>query len=178
MDQNRLPHGSKVFKYKLDFYYQQSLLYLLTLVLYGGIRGTMAFERLPSLEADPMLYIIVLFVVISFIVLMLNRARDRKLIITEDKIIFHHKFNEREVSLSDIDWLHIGRERSVQTAGRSQVVVFKVKNRRRWFRVRIGRYEHERELILEMQRIAGRVPKAKRPIFGVRRPLQERAHDK
>ncbi len=169
MEQHRVPHDGKVFRYKLDFYYQQSLLYLLTLVLYGGIRGTFAFERLPSLEADPMLYIIVLFVIISFVVLMLNRARDRKLIISEDKIIFHHKFNEREVPISEIEWLHVGRERSVQTAGRSQVVVFKVKNRRRWFRVRIGRYEHERELIEEMQRIAQRVPKGKRPLFGVRR---------
>ncbi len=174
MEQQRPPHGGKVFKYKLDFYYQQSLLYLLTLLLYGGIRGTIAFERLPSLEADPMLYIIVLFVIVSFVVLMLNRARDRKLIITEDKIVFHHKFNEREVPISEIEWLHLGRERSVQTAGRSQVVVFKVKERRRWFRVRIGRYEHEKELIQEMQRIGARVPKGKRPLFGARRPEQER----
>lgn len=171
MEQSQLPQGSKVFKYKLDFYYQQSLLYLLTLLLYGGIRGTIAFERLPSLEADPMLYIIVLFVIISFVVLMLNRARDRKLIITEDTIMFHHKFNDRSIAISDIEWLHIGRERSVQTAGRSQVVVFKVKDRRRWFRVRIGRYEHEKELIQEMQRIAGRAPKAKRPMFSVRRSV-------
>ena len=162
-------HGVKVFKYKLDFYYQQSLLYLLTLLLYGGIRGTFAFERMPSLETDPILYIIVLFVIISFVVLMLIRARDRKLMITEEKIIFHHKFNERAIPISDIEWLHIGRERSVQTAGRSQVVVFKVKARRRWFRVRIGRYEHEKELIKEMQRIAARVPKSKRPLLGVRR---------
>ena len=29
----------KVFKYKLDFYYQQALMYLVTLILYAGIRG-------------------------------------------------------------------------------------------------------------------------------------------
>jgi hypothetical protein len=124
---------------------------------------------MPSLEADPMLYIIVLFVIISIVVLLLNKMRDRKLIITADKIVFHHKFNEREVVLSDIEWFHIGRERSVQTAGRSQVVMFKVRDRRRWFRIRVGRYEHEKELIVEMQRVAERVPKAKRPLLGVTR---------
>jgi hypothetical protein len=156
MEHPTLPPGAKVFKYKLDFYYQQALLYLVTLLMYGGIRGTIAFERLPSLGADPILYIIILFVIISFVVLALNIARDRKL------IIFHHKFHEREIPLSAIEWFHIGRERRVQTAGRSQVIVFKMKQRRRLFRIRVGRYEHEKELITEMQRIAQSVPKGKR----------------
>ena len=168
IEQRRFPPGAKVFRYKLDFYYQQSLLYLVTLVLYGGIRGTVAFERLPSLAADPVLYIIVLFVLISFIVLVLNKTRDRKLIVTDDAIVFHHKFSDREVRIDEIEWLHIGRERAVRTAGRSQVIVLKIKSRRRWFRIRVGRYEHEKELITEMQRIAARVPKAKKPLFGVR----------
>jgi hypothetical protein len=160
---------TKAFKYKLDFYYQQALLYLITLVLYAGVRGTFTFEQLPSLEADPILYIIILFVLISIVVLMLNKVRDRKLIIAENKLIFHHKFREREIQFSEIEWLHIGRERMVQTAGRSQVIVFKIADRRRLFRIRVGRYEHERELIEEMQRVADRVPKAKRQQFGLRR---------
>ncbi len=168
MEEHSLPPGAAVFKYKLDFYYQQALLYLVTLLLYGGIRGTITFERLPSLGADPILYIIILFVIISFVVLALNKARDRKLIVAADKIIFHHKFHEREIPLSAIEWFHIGRERRVQTAGRSQVIVFKMKHRRRLFRIRVGRYEHEKELIAEMQRIAQSVPKGKR--FDIGRP--------
>jgi hypothetical protein len=160
--------GMKVFRYKLDFYYQQALLYLLTLLLYGGVRGTMVFERMPTLTSDPILYIIGVFVVISFIVLMLNKTRDRKLMIGAEEIVFHNKFHERRVQIADIEWLYIGKERSVRTAGRSQVIVFKVNGRRRWFRIRVGRYEHEMELIQEIERIGGRVPKAKRPMFGVR----------
>lgn len=166
METARWPAGAKVFRYKLDFYYQQSLLYLVTLVLYGGIRGTIAFENMPSLHQDPMLYIIVVFVLISFIVLWLNKLRDRKLIITEERIVFHHKYNERDVPLAEIEWMHIGRERAVQTAGRSQIVVIKMKERRRLFRIRIGRYEHQRELLAEMYRIAQRVPKGKRSLLG------------
>lgn len=162
MEEHRLSAGSKMFKYKLDFYYQQSLLYLLTLILYAGIRGTFAFDRLPSLEVDPILYIIIFFVLLSFVVLLLNKARDRKLILAPDKIIFHNKFRNREIALNDIEWFHIGRERSVQTAGRSQVIVFKIKHRRRLFRIRIGRYERDKELYIEMQRLGEQLPKGKR----------------
>lgn len=171
MEDNRIPPDAEVFKYKLDFYYQQAVLYLITLVLYGGIRGTITFERLPSVMADPMLYIITLFVIVSIVVLLLNKARDRKLIITVDKIIFHHKFHEREIPISGIEWFHIGRERSVQTAGRSQMVIFKVRDRRRWFRIRIGRYEHEKELMAQLHRIAQAVPRARRPVFAAKRSL-------
>ena len=47
-----LPPGTKVFRYKLDFYYQQSLLYLVTLICYAGLRGTFDFEKLPTLDDD------------------------------------------------------------------------------------------------------------------------------
>ena len=165
-------HAKKVFKYKLDFYYQQALLYLLTLILYAGVRGTMVFERMPTLQADPILYIIGLFVVIAFVVLFLNRLRDRKLIIAADEMIFHNKFRERRIPLAEIEWIHIGRERLVRTAGRSQVIVFKVKGRRRWFRIRVGRYDHQQELLNEIHRIGNRVPKVRKPIFGVRRSAE------
>jgi len=168
MEEHKTPPAGKIFKYKLDFYYQQSLLYLVTLIVYAGIRGTFDFDRLPSLEVDPLLYIIIVFVMISFVVLMLNKARDRKLIIATDKIIFHNKYREQEIALVDIEWLHIGRERRVQTAGAVQVVVFKSKSRRRLYRIRIGRYERDRDLLLEMQRISQIVPKGRRPVFGIR----------
>jgi hypothetical protein len=166
VDDHALPPGARVFRYKLDFYYQQSLFYLVTLVLYAGIRGTFTFEQLPSMVQDPMLYIIIFFVLLSFIVLLLNRARDRKLIITNDRIIFRHRYHEREVRFEAIEWLHVGRERRVQTAGRSQVIVFKIKDRRRLFRIRVGRYEREKELVREIQSIALQVPKGKRFSFG------------
>ncbi|MBI4547466.1 MAG: hypothetical protein HY707_05780, partial [Ignavibacteriae bacterium] len=138
------------------------------LVLYTGIRGTFTFERLPSLGADPLLYIIIVFVIVSIVVLVLNKVRDRKLIIDKDQIIFHNKFHERSISVSTIDWIHIGRERTVRTAGKSQIVIFKIKDRRRWFRIRVGRYEREKELIADMHRIAANVPRARRPMFGFR----------
>ena len=159
----------KVFRYKLDFYYQQAIMYLLTLIVYSVIRGSFVEDEFTFVFKDPIFYVIVLFVVISFGVLILNRIRDRKLIVTDDRLVFHHRFHERGIPIYNIEWMHIGRERTVQTAGKFQVIVFKLKGRRRLFRIRVGRYERERELVEEMYRIAEHVPNGKRKRFGIRR---------
>ena len=158
-----------VFKYKLDFYYQQTLIYLVALVLYAGIRGSFVEDQFTLIYKDPIVYIMILFFVVSLIVLILNKIRDRKLIIEDDRIIFHNRYRERQIHLGDIEWMHIGRERLVQTAGRFQLIVFKTKSRLRIFRIRVGRYERDHELVREMERIAERVPKGKRKRFGMRR---------
>ena len=154
--------GQRTFKYKLDFYYQQALMYLVTLVLYGGIRGNFIEQKFEYVLSDPLIYVIIFFVVMSLVVLVLNYIRNRRLIITDQEIIFAHRWNERRILLKDIDWMYVGRETRVQTGGRFQVIVFKVKGRRRLYRIRVGRYERQRELIHEMNGIAARVPTRKR----------------
>jgi hypothetical protein len=147
------------FKYKLDFYYQQALIYLVTLILYVGVKGTFVEDNFTLVFNDPIIMVIAFFVVVAFGTLLLNRIRNRKLIITDTEIIFRHRFAERSIPLKDIEWIHIGKERTVQTAGRFQVIIFKTKHRRRTFRIRLGRYERERELLSLVEQISDNVPK-------------------
>jgi hypothetical protein len=156
-----MAENDKVFKYKLDFYYQSALIYLVTLILYGGIRGNFVEQKFEYVLNDPIMYVIMFFVVMSLIVLALNALRNRRLIVQKDALVFGHRWQERRVRVADIEWMHIGREAHVQTGGRFQVIVFKMKNRRRFVRVRVGRYEREKELVAEMTRIAAEVPKRK-----------------
>jgi hypothetical protein len=160
----------KVFTYKLDFYYQSALIYLVTLILYGGIRGNFVEKKFEYVLNDPIMYVIVFFVLISFVSLGLNFLRNRRLIVGSDAIVFRHRWQEFRVPVEAIEWMHIGREARVQTGGRFQVIVFKLKNRRRLVRIRVGRYERERELVAEMTRLAALVPdrsrrKWRRPKF-------------
>jgi hypothetical protein len=150
------------FKYKLDFYYQQALIYLLTLIIYAGIKGTFFENNFTLVFSDPIIYIILFFVGIAFITLLINRLRDRKLTVTDKEIVFQHRFNKRTISVDDIEWIHIGKERSVQTAGRYQIITIKTKHRRRIFRIRLGRYEREKELMQLIEIIAAHVPKRKK----------------
>lgn len=160
---------TRVFKYKLDFYYQQALSYLLVFFVYAGIKGSFFENEFTFVFKDPIVYIMMLFVLIALVTLILNLIRNRKLMITEDKIVFHSRYREREIKFSEIEWMHIGREMLVQTAGKFQLIIIKVKDRRRLFRIRVGRYEHDHELVAEMERIAERVPKGRRGRFGMRR---------
>ncbi len=154
--------NEKVFKYKLDFYYQSALIYLVTLILYGGVRGSLVEKKFEYVLDDPLMYMIIFFVIVSFVALAMNALRNRRLIVGEQSITFKHRWHERRIAAADIEWMHVGRELRVQTGGRFQVIVFKLKNRRRLFRIRVGRYERDRELIHEMQRISTMVPKRRK----------------
>lgn len=149
----------RTFKYKLDFYYQSALIYLITMVLYGGIRGSFVEAKFEYVLNDPLMYVIIIFVLVALVALTINKLRNRRLIITDEAIVFSHRWAEHRIPVADIEWMHIGREALVETGGKRQVVVFKLKGKRRIYRVRIGRYEKERELWSEMGRIAQRVPR-------------------
>ena len=151
----------KVFKYKLDFYYLSALMYLITLIVYGVIRGNFVEAKFEYVLNDPIMYVIIFFVLVSIVTLGLNYVRNRRLIIAGDTMIFKHRWHERRINAGDIEWIHVGREARVQTGGRFQVIVFKLKGKRRLFRIRVGRYERERDLVSEMNRLAAHLPKRK-----------------
>jgi hypothetical protein len=157
------------YKYKLDFYYQQMLMYLVTMLLYVGIRGWVIDEQFHFVIRDPLLFIFAFFVIQAFVMLVLNKIRDRKIVVTDRAIVFHHKFGEQQVAFGDIEWMHIGKERGVRTAGKMQVVILKVRGSRRAYRVRIGRYEREKELLAAMESIAAHTPKRKTNRFRLQR---------
>ena len=128
-------------------------------MLYGGIRGNFVEAKFEYVLNDPLMYVIIIFVLISLVALALNKLRNRRLIITDEAIVFSHRWAEHRVPVADIEWMHIGREALVETGGQRQVIVFKLKGKRRIYRVRVGRYEKEKELWSEMAGSPQRVPR-------------------
>lgn len=169
----------KTYKYKLDFYYQQALIYLSTLVLYAGVRGSFIEEQFSFVFKDPIIYITAFFICISVVALFLNILRGRKLVITDENLIFHSRNRERVCAIKDIEWMHIGKERLVQTAGHFQLISIKMKQRPIPLRIRVGRYEHSHDLIVEMEKIGESVPKKKLRRFNIgRRGVQSKFFQK
>ena len=161
-----------IFKYKLDFSYQQTLLYLFTLVLYAGVRGSFIEGQFSFVFHDPLVYIITFFFVVALGTLFLNIWRNRQLIIEDDRLIFKARHRERVIPIGEIEWIHIGRERTVQTAGRFQLILLKTTRRRLAYRIRVGRYEHEKELVAAMEAFAHAIPKRKPQRFSIRKNRQ------
>lgn len=149
----------KVFHYKLDFYYQQAIMYLVTLILYIVIRGTVSEHRFVFVYQDPIIIIMLFFVLFAFTMIVTNRIRKRRIVVENDVIKFVNRFKEWTLPLHEIEWMHITKERKVETAGRLQVVIIKRKNRKRLIRIRVGRYERPDEFVRVMREIAERVPK-------------------
>ena len=149
---------AKVFKYKLDFYYQQALIYLGTLVLYAGIRGSFVENHFSFVFDDPIVYIAVVFFIAALAALALNIWRGRRLVIEHDRLLFQSRTRVRSIAFAEIEWMHIGRERLVQTAGRFQQITIKIAGRPLPIRIRVGRYERDRELVAEMERIGAHIP--------------------
>ena len=163
------------FKYKLDFYYQQALLYLMTLILYSGIKGSITTEEFVVTFKDPIIIIILFFVLGSFLTLLLNYLKRRKIVISENSISFEHSKGSKSILVSEIEWAHIGKETMVRTAGTNQVVLLKVKNRLRVYRIRIGRYERNNELLNSLRDLIKNLPsKQKRNLNEVRQKFTRR----
>jgi hypothetical protein len=143
----RWASGNAVFRYRLDFYYQQAIIYLLTFIAYVAVRGMSTTLKLVAIIRDPFVYIIGFFAVSSLVVLVLNIIRARRLVVTDDALLFQHRFRERAIPVSEMEWISLGREFRVQTGGRNQRVFLKVKERPGVVRIRTGRYEHSTELL-------------------------------
>jgi hypothetical protein len=157
----------KIFPYKLDFYYQHAIMYLITLLLYTVVRGTFGEERFIFFYRDPIALIMIFFVSFAFIMIIINRVRNRRIEVEDNAIKFVNRFKEWLLPVEDIEWMHITKERKVETAGKLQVVIIKRKNRKRLVRIRVGRYERPEDFIKAMKEISERVPeRPKKSIAG------------
>lgn len=136
----------------MDFYYQSLVIYLLFFVAYVLIRGTIG-ESFKSLYNDPIFYILILFILIFLVIVVLNIIRAPMIILKEDRIIFKNRFGEREVLLSDIINVKIGRIRKRDEEMTYRIIKLKLKNRRKQLKIRANDFERGGELINEFLKI-------------------------
>ena len=71
-------------------------------------------------------------------------------------IIFRNRFGEREVGYNEILNVRFSREKRISREERSEVriVKLKLKNRKRFLRIRLNDFQNEAELIEEFKNIS------------------------
>ena len=146
----------RTYKQRLDFNYNSLIIYLLFLVFYVLIRGEFSSERFILLFKDPILFIVIIFILFFLFVLATNYIRAKKLIFDNGKIILKNRFGQRELIKSDIIFVRYSRERKRFREDKSQIrtVKLKLKNRKRLLRIRLSEFNNEKELINEFRNIA------------------------
>ena len=138
----------KIHRHRMDFYYQSLVIYLIFFAAYVLIRGT-AGESFKSLYDDPIFYILILFIVIFLVIVVMNIIRAPMIVLKNDRIIFRNRFGEREVMLSDINNVKIGRIRKRDEEMTYRIIKLKLKNRRKQLKIRANDFERGGELINE-----------------------------
>ena len=142
----------KIYRHRMDFYYQSLVIYLIFFALYVLIRGTMG-ESFKLLYNDPIFYILIFFILVFLVIVVMNIIRAPMIILKDDRIIFKNRFGEREVMLSDIINVKIGRIRKRDEEMTYRIIKLKLKNRRKQLKIRANDFERGGELINEFLKI-------------------------
>lgn len=143
----------KVYKYRMDFYYQLLVIYFVFFVLYAVIKGQFFEEKFQLVFDDPIIYILILFIAISLLIVIANIVRNRQIMLKSDRIILKNRFGSREIFFKEILNVKIGKRRKRFEDVPYRIIKLKLSHRRKWLRIRANEYERGSELIREFLKI-------------------------
>jgi hypothetical protein len=138
------------YHYKLDFYWKALAFYALALMCYALVRGTVESGNLSVALYDPIVILLAVFVAGNSIVLLLNWYSRRTIIIGPDFIAFRNRFRERIFRVNIIARISMGKERRFGHNA-FKVVKIAVQGKRRLLRLRPSLFEHEKDLLADLQ---------------------------
>jgi hypothetical protein len=142
----------KIFTYKLDFYYEAIAIYAVTLAAYGVVVG-LTKGSMDFVMKDQVVYLLAFCTLASAAGLLINVISRRTIIVENDKIVFASRFHRREILVSDIIWIRIGREKRMKVRGSYKVAKVKLSHRKRLLRLRPSLFRPEDTLIEALQEI-------------------------
>lgn len=142
----------KVYKFRLDFYYQSLVIYLIFFAAYVLIRGSFS-ESFKILYGDAIFYILFIFIALFLVIVLMNIIRSPMIILKDDRVEFKNRFGSRDVLYTDILNIKIGRRRHAEEETTFRIIKLKLKNRKRMLRIRANDFEKGSELIREFLKI-------------------------
>lgn len=145
--------NDKIYKYRMDFYYQTLVIYFLFFIIYAVIKGSFFEEKFQLVFNDPIIYILIIFIFIFLVIVILNIIRSRQIIMKNDRMVLKNRFGSREVLFNEILNIKIARKRIPKDNVPFKIIKLKLKNRKRMLRIRANEYEHGSELIKEFLKI-------------------------
>ncbi len=142
----------KVHKYRMDFYYQSLVIYLIFFAAYVLVKGSLS-TSFKILYDDPIFYILIIFIALFLIIVVLNIIRSPMIILKNDRIEFKNRFGSREVKFDEVLSVKIGRRRQKGDDTSYRIIKLKLKHRKRMLRIRANDFERGSELIKEFLKI-------------------------
>jgi len=143
----------RVYRFRMDFYYQTLVIYLLFLLVYAVIKGSFFEEKFQLVFNDPIIYILIIFIAIFLLIVISNVIRNKQIIIKNDKVIFKNRFGKRELLFNEIQNIRIVKKRIPKQHTPFKIIKLKLNGRKRLLRIRANDYERGGELIKEFLKI-------------------------
>jgi hypothetical protein len=156
----------KHFRRRFEFYYQSVAVYAVALIVYAVIRGTFAESEFRLVFRDPIVYAFIIVLAYSVIVLVFNMLYQRDVVVTEDSIVFLNRFDSKEIKLSEIEWIRVGKAKRMKVRGNFRVIRLKLKTHMRAVRINPVHFHDDKNMIetfkelsrkLDLHADAGRV---------------------
>lgn len=137
----------KHFKRRFEFYYQSVAVYAVALILYAVVRGTFAESEFRLVFKDPIVYAFIIVLVYSVIVLIFNMLYQRDVIVREDSIVFQNRFDSKEIKLTEIERIRVGKTKRMKVRGTYRVIRLKLKDQIRAVRINPVHFHDEKGMI-------------------------------
>ncbi len=151
---------NKQFKRRFEFYYQSVAVYAVALIIYAAIRGTFSESEFRIVFRDPIVYAFIIVLVYSVIILVFNLLYQRDVSLTDNSIVFQNRFDRKEISHSEIEWVRVGKAKRMKVRGSYRVIRLKLKNQIRAVRINPVHFHDEKEMMEAFKELSEKLGKS------------------
>ena len=143
----------KTYAQKLDFYYMAAVAYLVTLILYAVVAGTLIGDHFQLIWKDPIVYLLAICAVISVFALIIAAVLNKKVVIRDQEMLFQTRFKTRTLRPEEIEWVSFrrGSRGKVRDGLAEETARMKLKNRRRRLWLRPALFDESQEMVTDLR---------------------------
>jgi len=143
----------KTYEQKLDLYYVATITYLVVLIAYAVVEGTLIGDRFEIIWQDPIVYVIALCAAFSFAALLMGLVLNKKVIVREHELVFKTRFKERIIRPEQIEWIAFRRQgrRRFREEVTERAAWIKLTERRRRLWLRPSGFDNSQDLMGEIR---------------------------
>ena len=150
--------NEKVYEQRLDLYYVGVIAYLVTLILYVVVTGTLIDEEFTVVWKDPIVYLLALVSLVSIVALVIAAILGKRVIVREKEILFITRFKERSIEPEQVKWIAFtrGSRGKVRQGSAERAARVKLNDRRRRLWIRPSLFNDGTEMLEELRTWAER----------------------
>ena len=143
----------KVYEQKLNQYYVATIAYLLFLIIYAMVKGTLIDERFSLILKDPIVYVLVLCALVSIVALIVAVILNKRVIIRDRELVFVTRFKTRTLTPERIESISFrsGSRTRVRQGIPERAARLKLKGRRRLLWIRPSAFDRHEEMMEQLR---------------------------